>query len=801
MSLRDIVTGGGCGAGEASGSSAANPMAKLADAVLGGPSKTAEGQQRDLHGAAGHPGPAVAVDPNAAAAAAFAQEGPMSVPGVHTPGRMHGAADVPHPFLQAGPQLQPGMPGDAPPRMMLTNFLRSFVNTGQSHAQFLPVQLPEMGLTPLEKTRIRDRTSIMARHMFAEQGEPFVRTQVEALLASLNIEMGDAAGPQPLGFQPLHDPPRRPLTPLQQGGRRTLPASSTTGAMPRGPPISSSSGISRAAETPAGPRSLQGRIRRGRRAGPRSSIGRYVAQNLRPQAPPMGPMHPPGPPGWAAEFQQMQHPGIGWANDFHAQQNASAGGWVDEFVDSRAESAQKAADATTSGDLQATAQTKALVDTLAANQDPKFQNSQFLQFISKMSRGELSFEGNQVKHKVTSDWAADFAAQSGPSSSAAAGPSTSAWAEQFAAQQPPGASWVQDFQRFQASGQQDWLQQFERQQMEEAWKTMPEAAGGPGAEWADQFQEEQQRQELLNQWISNFEDQEEQLPPAEYQFSPNNPYMDHPNPLQQGQELFRQGLLSEAVLALEAEIQKNGESVEAWRLLGTVHAENDDDRQAIAAMQRALKVDPKNLEVLLSLGVSYTNELDPEEALSYLRGWMENNEQYASIVAANPPVVDRSNMQQQVITMFRAAAELNATDADVHTVLGVLYNLSREFDKAVVAFQSALEFKPNDYSLWNKLGATQANSNASADALSAYRSALDIKPNYVRAWSNMGIGYANQGEYEESVKFYVRALTMNPTATSIWGYLRIACSCIGRIDLVSAVDSQDLATLEQEFPL
>ncbi|KAK3252415.1 Peroxisomal membrane signal receptor PTS1 [Cymbomonas tetramitiformis] len=741
MSLRDIVTGGGCGAGEASGSSAANPMAKLADAVLGGPSKTAEGQQRDLHGAAGHPGPAVAVDPNAAAAAAFAQEGPMSVPGVHTPGRMHGAADVPHPFLQAGPQLQPGMPGDAPPRMMLTNFLRSFVNTGQSHAQFLPVQLPEMGLTPLEKTRIRDRTSIMARHMFAEQGEPFVRTQVEALLASLNIEMGDAAGPQPLGFQPLHDPPRRPLTPLQQGAHQE---------------------------------------------GPKGWAAEFQE----------------GPKGWAAEFhRQMQHPGIGWANDFHAQQNASAGGWVDEFVDSRAESAQKAADATTSGDLQATAQTKALVDTLAANQDPKFQNSQFLQFISKMSRGELSFEGNQVKHKVTSDWAADFAAQSGPSSSAAAGPSTSAWAEQFAAQQPPGASWVQDFQRFQASGQQDWLQQFERQQMEEAWKTMPEAAGGPGAEWADQFQEEQQRQELLNQWISNFEDQEEQLPPAEYQFSPNNPYMDHPNPLQQGQELFRQGLLSEAVLALEAEIQKNGESVEAWRLLGTVHAENDDDRQAIAAMQRALKVDPKNLEVLLSLGVSYTNELDPEEALSYLRGWMENNEQYASIVAANPPVVDRSNMQQQVITMFRAAAELNATDADVHTVLGVLYNLSREFDKAVVAFQSALEFKPNDYSLWNKLGATQANSNASADALSAYRSALDIKPNYVRAWSNMGIGYANQGEYEESVKFYVRALTMNPTATSIWGYLRIACSCIGRIDLVSAVDSQDLATLEQEFPL
>ena len=41
-------------------------------------------------------------------------------------------------------------------------------------------------------------------------------------------------------------------------------------------------------------------------------------------------------------------------------------------------------------------------------------------------------------------------------------------------------------------------------------------------------------------------------------------------------------MLSEAVLALEAEVQRAPRSVEAWRLLGTVHAENDDDTQVSA---------------------------------------------------------------------------------------------------------------------------------------------------------------------------------------------------------------------------
>ena len=64
-----------------------------------------------------------------------------------------------------------------------------------------------------------------------------------------------------------------------------------------------------------------------------------------------------------------------------------------------------------------------------------------------------------------------------------------------------------------------------------------------------------------------------------YEFADQNPYVGHPNPLKEGQELFRRGLLSEAVLALEAEILKNPDNVEGWRLLGITHAENDDDGQ------------------------------------------------------------------------------------------------------------------------------------------------------------------------------------------------------------------------------
>ena len=44
--------------------------------------------------------------------------------------------------------------------------------------------------------------------------------------------------------------------------------------------------------------------------------------------------------------------------------------------------------------------------------------------------------------------------------------------------------------------------------------------------------------------------------------------------------------------------------------------------KAIAALQKAHSADPTNAEVLLSLGVSYTNELDQRHALDFLLAWL-----------------------------------------------------------------------------------------------------------------------------------------------------------------------------------
>ena len=52
-------------------------------------------------------------------------------------------------------------------------------------------------------------------------------------------------------------------------------------------------------------------------------------------------------------------------------------------------------------------------------------------------------------------------------------------------------------------------------------------------------------------------------------------------------------------------------------------------RQAIAALSKAMAADPNNAEVLLSLGVSYTNELDQGRALNFLTAWLSRQPAFA----------------------------------------------------------------------------------------------------------------------------------------------------------------------------
>ena len=415
-------------------------------------------------------------------------------------------------------------------------------------------------------------------------------------------------------------------------------------------------------------------------------------------------------------------------------------------------------DTTTESDsMNATRLTAAeMTKVLSQDQDPKYRQSEFFQFMSQIRDNEVEFAGNKVidtpekQDHISGVWDQ---------------PPPQVKHDMMPPQQKMNANLGMNMNMSAINSMTDKMSAVWRDGMDGKQVNFEQA-------WKDATNQ------VVNQDLYTFEE--------------SNKFKDHDDTFMKGMELFHQGEIREAILAFQAHVQQEvDDSSEGWRMLGKCHQEHDEDRQAIECLRRAVEEDPYNLDALLELGVSYVNELDSQNALATMKAWIDHHPSFQGM-KYTPDAYSDGTLMDEIMQLMLQARQFDSSDPDVHIVLGVLYNVSRDFDSAVASLRQALSLRPEDYSLWNKLGATQANGNRGLEAMPAYEKALQMKPKYARAWLNMGISYANLGNYSKAVKGYLKTLKLNPQADHVWSYLRIAFTCMERFDLLKLVDQRNV---------
>jgi peroxin-5 len=297
------------------------------------------------------------------------------------------------------------------------------------------------------------------------------------------------------------------------------------------------------------------------------------------------------------------------------------------------------------------------------------------------------------------------------------------------------------------------------------------------------------------------------------------------NWMEEGYREFQVGNINAAIRAFEMELQHvDMDNATAWCMLGRCHAENDMDPDAIICFEEAVNRDPYAMDATLALGVSYVNELHHVAALRNLKAWITHNPIFANLDVISDAAADDDvygttmtattdaafeEVQRLLLRALDFQLQQNSADATITTTtasvleaLGVVYNVSRDYDAAIDVLQQACALRPEDYQLWNKLGATLANSGGpqrSAEALSAYHQALQLKPKYARAWLNMAIAHSNLQQYHDAARCYLQTLSINSAAVHCWSFLRIALSCLDRMDLLPAATARNLDAFREHF--
>ncbi|GAA5906882.1 hypothetical protein JCM8208_000067 [Rhodotorula glutinis] len=292
----------------------------------------------------------------------------------------------------------------------------------------------------------------------------------------------------------------------------------------------------------------------------------------------------------------------------------------------------------------------------------------------------------------------------------------------------------------------------------------------------------------------------------------------------------------ESLLQQEADVQRDPTNAGAWLSLGLKQQQNEREELAIAALKRALELDPlvAGGAAHLALAVSFTNEGRRGEAYAEINRWVDSIateggasyaneiEQYRGLFGAALPdsMTDRHTyLSNLLIRLAQSRAEQSGAadvDADVQVGLGVLFNASEDYEKASDCFGAALSVRPDDPLLFNRLGATLANSGKTDLAMQYYLAAIDIDPGYVRARFNLAVANMNTGQYEDAVHHLLTALSVQEADSeldslqqapvnaagvshALWDSLQVSLLHMQRSDLSPLAASRDLRGLLQAF--
>ncbi|XP_057196835.1 peroxisomal biogenesis factor 5 isoform X1 [Triplophysa rosa] len=506
----------------------------------------------------------------------------------------------------------------------------------------------------------------------------------------------------------------------------------------------------------------------------------------------------PADADWTREFiSDVEDPGR-WAEEYLEQSEEKL--WLGDLGD-REQDKEWTQEYQAGDELRQTAN-----ELLAKVDDPKLKNTEFLRFIRQIGEGSVTVEDRAGK-ELTDRTQAKEAQHWASSLNQVSADSAESWVDEFATYGP-------DFQQAKAAVESD-VDFWEKLQQE--WEEMAK------------------RDAEAHPWLSDFDQMLSSSYDKGYQFEEDNPYMSHEDPFAEGVKRMQAGDIPGAVRLFESAVQRQPDNQLAWQYLGTCQAENEQEFAAISALRRCIELKKDNLTALMALAVSFTNESLHRQACETLRDWLRHNPKYRNILEQHEREKARERDKErerfgsllpealfnevQSLFLSAAAADPTQVDPELQCGLGVLFNLSGEYDKAVDCFTAALSVTPQDYLLWNKLGATLANGNHSEEAVAAYRQALELQPGFVRSRYNLGISCVNLGAHREAVEHFLEALSLQKQAAgdgeggagrgpgaaatvmsdNIWSTLRMALSMMGESSLYAAADRRDLDTLMRHF--
>jgi tetratricopeptide (TPR) repeat protein len=233
--------------------------------------------------------------------------------------------------------------------------------------------------------------------------------------------------------------------------------------------------------------------------------------------------------------------------------------------------------------------------------------------------------------------------------------------------------------------------------------------------------------------------------------------------------------------ALEVGAGNNEAAV--WKSIGDVQLELFDRDAALQAYNRALQIQPRDVQTHLALGTFYLDRGEPDQAIERLRAALQADPSNREANSLLGRAYRQSGDMASAVSVLKKALDSNPADQDSRYLLGrTLIAMERvdegrqELDR-YEKIRQQVTTADRDY----KDALARLADGKSAEAEKLLRDAVQFAPTYGPALYSLGVLLLDHGSPDKAVPLLTRAAEANPLNAATWYNLASAQFKAGKI--------------------
>ena len=258
-------------------------------------------------------------------------------------------------------------------------------------------------------------------------------------------------------------------------------------------------------------------------------------------------------------------------------------------------------------------------------------------------------------------------------------------------------------------------------------------------------------------------------------------------------ELYaRTGRIKDAVLEAQDILKRDGNNLEAHRLLGRIYLRSLGDMQsgtqsqeilklAIEQFEQIVRLDPKSVEDHLLLGRLYRLNNDLVKAENEFKTGIKIQPDSEEAVTALSILYNEEGDTSRALDVLNAFPE-GARSAKLYSALGYTYEQNKAYKKAIEAYQKSVDLDHDNLDSIRGLAQNLLNDSQPDAALVQYKVIAEADPSDAQTYMRMAEIYRRNGKLDEAHECLKKATAVVPDSLELKYNMAVIEEAQGKYD-------------------